>query len=125
MAERWLWLLATCLLRYDDLIMKYEIIGKHIQQFDGLVGLSVDQYKDRSQSLTLESDGIYRIDKPVQFKVGEIIGINYDPPKVLLDFMKPLELPEVEEVTELPEIEEVAELPEVEEVETKRPRKFK
>lgn len=87
------------------MMKKYEIIGRYIQLFDGVVAVTEAQAKRRSASLHPLGDGIYRIDNPVQFKVGEIIGINYDPPKSLVDFMRLIEeLPEPEEMAEeLPE----------------------
>ena len=105
--------------------MKYEIIGRFIELHEGLIEVNEAQARRRITALSLVGGDIYRIDKPVQFKVGEIVGINYDPPKSLVDFMKPLELPEIEEVIELPEITVTNELPEIEEVATKRPKKFR
>ena len=108
MAQLRLWRLAKCLLRYDDLIMrKYQIVGSFIELHEGLVEVNESQAKRRSAMLAPVGNGIYRIDNPVQFKVGEVIGIDYDPPKSLIDFMMPLELPEpVRAVEELPEVTE-------------------
>ena len=86
--------------------MKYEIIGRFIELHEGLIEVSESQAKRRMQSLAPVGGGVYRIDNPVQFKVGEVIGLNYNPPKSLVEFMLPLDeisdakIEAVEEVTE-------------------------
>lgn len=112
MAKCWLRRLAKFLLRDHDLIMKkYEIIGRFIELHEGVVEVTASQAKRRSAMLAPIGGDLYRIDNPVQFKVGEIIGIDYDVPKSLIEFMKPVEeLPEVAPVEELPEVAKVEEV---------------
>jgi len=102
MAQCGLRLLAARLLRNNDLIMKkYEIIGHFIQLHGGVVQVTASQAKRRSAMLAPIGGDLYRIDNPVQFKVGEIIGIDYEPPKSLIEFMKLVEeLPVPVEVIE-------------------------
>lgn len=116
MAQCWLRLLAARLLRDHDLIMKkYEIIGRFIELYEGVVEVTPSQARRRSASLASIGFGLYRIDNPVQFKVGEIIGIDYEPPKSLSDFMRLVEEVPIEAapVEELPEAAKVEELPTV------------
>ena len=70
---------------------KYEIIGRFIELHEGVVEVTASQAKRRSASLAPIGDDLYRIDNPVQFKVGEVIGIDYDLPKSLIEFMRPLD----------------------------------
>ena len=70
---------------------KYEIIGRFIELHEGLVEVNESQARRRSAMLAPVGGGVYRIDNPVQFKVGEVIGIDYDLPKSLVEFMRPLE----------------------------------
>ena len=72
---------------------KYEIIGRYIKLFDGKVYLTEDQAKRRGASVSALGGGLYQIVTSVQFKVGEIIGVNYEPPKGLVEFMRALEEP--------------------------------
>lgn len=104
--------MAKRLLRYDDLIMKkYEIIGRFVELHEGVVEVTASQAKRRSAMLAPIGGDLYRIDNPVQFKVGEIIGIDYDVPKSLIEFMRPVEeLPEVVPIEELPVTEKVEEV---------------
>lgn len=108
---------------------KHEIIGRFIELHEGVVEVTAAQAKRRSASLANIGFGLYRIDNPVQFKVGEIIGIDYDPPKSLSDFMRLVdevsELPEVSELSGVLEVDQSAELPEVEKVEEVKPVKRK
>lgn len=84
--------------------MRYQIIGRFIELHEGLIELDESQASRRGASLTAVGDGLYRINKPVQFKVSEVIGIDYDPPKPLIDFMMPIEeFPEAAKIVELPE----------------------
>lgn len=104
--------------------MKYEIIGRFIELHEGLVEVNESQARRRSAMLTPISGGVYRIDNPVQFKVGEIIGLSYDPPKSLIEFMKPIEeVKETEIVEEIQAVEEVQELPQTIEIKVKQKHK--
>jgi len=110
--------------------MRYEIIGKFIELHEGLIEINETQAKRRITSLAPVGGGIYRIDKPVQFKGGEVIGINYDPPKSLVEFMLPLdeikvnaEIEAIEEVTK-PAYVEVEEIPAKVAIEIKEPQVF-
>lgn len=88
--------------------MKYEIIGRFIELHEGLIEVNESQANRRMQSLTpVGGGGIYRIDNPVQFKVGEVIGLNYNPPKSLVEFMLPLD--EVKTDAKIEAVEEVTE----------------
>ena len=86
--------------------MRYEIIGRFIELHEGLIEVNESQAKRRITSLAPVGGGIYRIDKPVQFKVGEVIGIEYNPPKSLVEFMLPLD--EIKVNAEIENVEEVA-----------------
>ncbi len=87
--------------------MRYEIISRFIELHEGLIEVNESQAKSRITSLAPVGGGIYRIDRPVQFKVGEIIGINYDPPKSLVEFMQPLD--EIKSDAKIESVEEFAE----------------
>ena len=82
---------------------KYEIIGRYIKLFDGKVYLTEDQAKRRGASVSALGGGLYQIVTSVQFKVGEIIGIDYEPPKGLVEFMRALEEPKKPKKPEEPE----------------------
>lgn len=91
---------------------KYEITGRFIELHEGVVEVTAAQARRRSASLSNIGFGLYRIDNPVQFKIGEIIGIDYEPPKSLIEFMKLVEeLPQAKTVIEEQEIAEIEELP--------------
>lgn len=104
--------------------MKYEIIGRFIELHEGLVEVNESQARRRSAMLAPIGGGVYRIDNPVQFKVGEIIGLSYDPPKSLIEFMRPIEeVLEDEIVEEIQTVEEVQELPQTIEIKVKQKHK--
>ncbi len=107
--------MAAGLLRYSGVIMKkYEIVGRYIELHEGFIHVTEAQARRRSASLHPLGGGMYRIDNPAQFKVGEIVGLDYDPPKPLAQFMKLVEeLPEAGLVEELSATQEVEELPEI------------
>ena len=90
---------------------KYEITGRFIELHEGVVEVTADQARRRGASLASIGFGLYRIDNPVQFKVGEIVGIDYEPPKSLAEFMRLIEecqpVDQVEESPEVVKIEEV------------------
>ncbi len=61
-----------------------------VELFSGLIGLSDDQAACRSGKLKPvdDQDGVYEILDRVQFKAGEVIGLE-DPAKVILSRVEP------------------------------------
>lgn len=53
----------------------------------GLIGLNDDQATLRSGCLEAKTKGVYLIKLPVQFKAGEIIGLD-DLPKAYIDSLE-------------------------------------
>ena len=52
------------------------IVDKILSLNSGLIKLTEDQYNRRKTRLKLISDGLYDILSPVEFKRGEIIGVQ-------------------------------------------------
>ena len=68
---------------------KYKALDT-VRLYAGTVFLAEDQYKRRTGSLKKMKNGAYSIEKPVEFKAGEIIGFHSVPKpcRVLLEPVK-------------------------------------
>ena len=91
MAQRWLRLLATRLLRDHDLIMIIYTTTEPVTLTGGILELDADQVRRRSLHIKKLEDGRFEIVKPVNFKAGETFGFDGDVPKAISKSMVDLD----------------------------------
>ena len=78
---------------------------------DGIVALTEAQAAARAHALQRLDDGAFRIVGAVQFKVGEIIGLEGEVPKNLFAQVEVAQVDVVGESVALPAIDEVSDPP--------------
>lgn len=71
---------------------KFEVINpKGVTLASGVLQLNKDQAGSREHALRKLGDGLFLIEQPVQFKLGEIFGYDGEAGKALLAEMEPVE----------------------------------
>lgn len=72
---------------------KYVITDKFVNFSIGdVLGLTDKQYESRQHLLKKLKDGKYYVSQTVQFKCGEIIGLEKEPAKEMLSKLNPCEV---------------------------------
>jgi hypothetical protein len=69
-----------------------------LRLFYGLIELDEDQAISRRINLmATDIDGVYKIDKPIEFKVGEVVGLDFVD-KAVIQCVEQVEQPIIEPV---------------------------
>ena len=98
MAQCWLWLLATHLLRDNDLIMAIFTTTDIVTLTGGILELDEKQARRRLANLKKLEDGRFEIVQAVMFKAGETFGFDGLVPKAISHAMADLDKVEVVQV---------------------------
>ena len=79
-------------------MQQYEIIRGPLFFLPGMVVyLTQEQAKPRQASIKQKPDGSYKVLHTIQFKTGEIIGLNEKPTKNMLGSFKPIKVKDEKE----------------------------
>lgn len=73
-------------------MIRYRVTGGTLRLHSGAVlALSTAQAKDRAHVLDARGDGVFTAKGTVEFKVGEVVGIEGTLPKIIDDILDPIE----------------------------------
>jgi hypothetical protein len=64
---------------------KFQVIGSALSLGAGTIELTEAQAKVRLHALDRVKGNVYKINNVIQFKVGEIIGLDAELPKTIVD----------------------------------------
>ena len=77
---------------------KYIVTGPVVRIHCGLMELTDEQARPRIRSLEFLGDGIYRVNRTVEFKNSEVFGYNGEMPRAMAEVLEKEQPQEIQEV---------------------------